>query len=160
MSNVLGEMPTFDDIADKDTYKLFKWMVRKKRFTVSDINKKFKSEKDDTYAPMLSVMAIAGYLGIRYSNNNYYSDGELRNISFEQLSKATIVVMQPLARYIEKRESENLHWFLPIILSIISLSVSFLTLVINTLPKTVDVNITSWPTTAETAQPLETTTPQ
>ena len=77
------------------------------------------------------------------------------------MSNATIETTPLLARYIEKRETENVHWRLPTILSIISLSVSILTLIISLLPKTVSVNITSWPATAETAyQPTEATYPQ
>ena len=45
MSNVLGEMPTFDDIADKESYKMYKWMVHKKHFTLSDINKNSRQMK-------------------------------------------------------------------------------------------------------------------
>lgn len=161
MSNVLGEMPTFDDIADKESYKIYKWMVHKKHFTLSDINKEFKADEDDEFVTALSAMALAKLLGIKYSRNSYYSDDELRNISFQQMSNATIETTPLLARYIEKRETENVHWRLPTILSLISLSVSILTLIISLLPKTVSVNITSWPATAETAyQPTEATYPQ
>ena len=58
MSNVLGEMPTFDDIADKESYKIYKWMVHKKHFTLSDINKEFKADEDDEFVTALSAMAL------------------------------------------------------------------------------------------------------
>ena len=161
MSNVLGEMPTFDDIADKESYKMYKWMVHKKHFTLSDINNEFKADEDDEFVTVLSAMALAKLLGIKYSRNSYYSDDELRNISFQQMSNATIETTPLLARYIEKRETENVRWHLPTALSIISLSVSILTLIISLFPKTIAVNITSWPATAETAyQSSETTYPQ
>lgn len=65
-------------------------MVHKKHFTLSDINKEFKADEDDEFVTALSAMALAKLLGIKYSRNSYYSDDELRNISFQQMSNATI----------------------------------------------------------------------
>lgn len=152
----MDHIPSIDDLADREYYKLFKWMISKRTFTFSDLKSKYKIEDDKGLTDMVSCMAIMGYLGVKKTNTEYYSDNELISISTKSISNATITATQLLSRYIQKRKYENIRWFTSIILSIFSLVISIVALTTNTSPKKVDVNITSWPSTAETAQQFET----
>lgn len=151
-----NDIPEFDDIADKNSYKLYKWMASKKSFTLSDLKKKFSIKDNNNWATILSGIAMMGYLGIKKASTDYYSNDELANISPMAISNATIIPTPLLLRYVQKRRNENLRWFASIFLSTISLIVSIVALVTSSSSKAIDVNITSWPATAETAQVLET----
>lgn len=157
MLTSMNDIPAFDDIANKESYKIYKWMAHRKIFSISDFYKKFGSiaTENGGCTTILSGMALADLLYIKHPDDSYYSNDELSSISFEELSCATIEAAPRLSRYIEKREDEKLHWFLPTVLSIISLCISVLTLIASVSSTTVNVKITSWPATAETAQQPE-----
>jgi phage pi2 protein 07 len=107
----MNTIPEFDDMADKDSYKLYKWMASRESFTIQDLKKKFKFRDSDSYTTILSGIAMMGYLGIKKSDIEYYSDEELTNISPEQMSTATIIPTPLILRYVQKRENEKYRWF-------------------------------------------------
>lgn len=151
----MNTIPEFDDMADKDSYKLYKWMASRASFTIQELKRKFKFRDSDSYTTILSGIAMMGYLGIKKSDIEYYSDEELTNISPEQMSTATIIPTPLILRYVQKRENEKYRWIASISLSLLSLIISIAALLTGLQSKNIDVNITSWPATAETAQQPE-----
>lgn len=149
-------IPELDDIADKDSYKLYKWIASKKSFTVSELKKKFEFKNDNDYTVILTGIAMMGYIGVKKSDTEYYSDDELATMSPAQLSNAQIIPAPSLLRYVQKREDEDRRWFVSILFSAISLIISIMAFITSASSRAINVNITSWPSTAETAQQSET----
>lgn len=110
-------------VIDKNTYKVMKYIYRKKKTTISNIIHKFKNiEEPDVLAIYLCVNKYAVYFDIDrkpYFDAPSYSD--FGNVALTPLGN----------KYIEDKKRLFVQWFVPVMCSISSVLISIIALIIS-----------------------------
>lgn len=92
------------------------------------------------------------FIGIKSSNGNYLENHEVINMGVSELQNTTAVITPALRRYVQRRNRENWRWYITTAIAVISLVIGLYNSFSPTKATVADVNIISWPATAESAQ--------
>lgn len=144
----------FDDVVDDETYETLKWMAKRKIFSCHSFFDRYGDP--ETAATFLQCLVLQRFVGIKNSNGNYLENHEVINMEASELQNTTAVTTPALRRYVQRRNHENWRWYITTAIAVISLIIGLYNSFSPAKATVADVNIISWPATAESAQQLVT----
>lgn len=113
----------FEDIViDKKMFKVMKYIYRRNEVSISKLKNHFPAKGNDNVVPLILVMCSKNLAMLRMSNRVLTYD-------VHYLDQATSVGLTPEGnKYVEDRRESLLKWVIPIVISVLSLTLSFISL--------------------------------
>lgn len=143
----------FDDVVDDETYEILKWMAKRKKFSCRSFFD--QCGQPETAATFLQCLVLQRFIGIKSSDDNDLESHEVINMTASELQSTTAVTTPALRRYVQRRNREDWRWYITTAIAVVSLAIGLYNSFSPPKATIADVNIISWPATAESAQQSE-----